>query len=120
MKEAAREAVGQVKAGVSSTASKLKESAEEMASQRRDQAGATVGRLSENLHDTARSMEEEDPNIAHYAHRVADRLDRVADYVRNRDLVALRDDAAVMARRHPVAFFGGLFRFRAPTAARAG
>jgi hypothetical protein len=109
IKEAARDAAGQVKETASQTASKLKESAAEIAAQRRSQAADQVGRVGQSLHNTAQSMEEEDPNIAHYAHRIADRLDHVAEYVRNRDLAALKDDASDMARRHPVAFFGGLF-----------
>ncbi len=109
VKDAAREAGEHIKQTVSSTASKIKESAADIADQRRTQAADQVGRIGQNIHSTARSMENEDPNIAHYAHRIADRLDNVADYVRNRDLAALKDDAADLARRHPVAFLGGLF-----------
>lgn len=109
LKEVAREAAGQMKQSVSSTAADLKASAVSMADQRRTQAADQVGRVGQTLHSTARSMEEEDPNIAHYAHQLADRIDHVAEYVRNRDLNALKNDATDFARRHPVAFFGGLF-----------
>jgi hypothetical protein len=41
-------------------------------------------------------------------HRAAERLENVANYVRDRDFAALREDAASLARRHPAAFFGGM------------
>ena len=109
IKEVAQDAAGRVKQSVSETASKLKGSAAEMAEQRRAETADRVGRVGQSLHNTAQSMEQEDPNIAHYAHRIADRLDHVADYVRNRDLAAMKEDASDLARQHPVAFFGGLF-----------
>ncbi len=61
------------------------------------------------MHNTAQSMEHEDPNIAWVTHQVADRVQGVADYLRTRDLSEVRSDAENFARRHPVAFFGGLF-----------
>jgi hypothetical protein len=108
-KDTARDVAEQVKQTASSSASKFKESAADMAARRRVQTAEEVGRFGESLHKTAKSMEEEDPNIAYYAHRLADRLDHVAEYVRNRDLGALKEDMANLARRHPVAVLGGLF-----------
>jgi hypothetical protein len=61
------------------------------------------------MHDTARSLEEQDPNIAWFTHRAADKIQGVADYVRSQDFRALRADAEDVARRHPAVFFGGLF-----------
>jgi len=109
VKDAAHEAGEHIKQTVSSTAARFKEGAADIADQRRTQAADQVGRVGQTLHNTARSMEEEDPNIAHYAHRIADRIDNVADYVRNHDFASLKNDAADLARRHPVAFLGGLF-----------
>jgi hypothetical protein len=67
-----------------------------------------VGGYSSAIHETADSLEEKDPNIAWFTHRAADRLQGVADYVRDSDFRSLKTDVENMARRHPIAFFGGL------------
>ena len=61
------------------------------------------------IHESARNLEPQDPNIAWATHRVADRVEGLAEYLRNSDLQDLRTDAEALALRHPVAFFGGLF-----------
>ncbi len=79
------------------------------ATQERQQATAgKIGGYSDRLRETARSLEEEDPNIAHFANKAADRLQEVADYVRDADFARLRADATTIAQRHPVLFMGGL------------
>src|SRR5690606_21761859 len=67
-----------------------------------------VGSYSSAIHESARSLEEQDPNIAWLTHRAAEGLESVANYVRDRDFSGLREDAASLARRHPAAFFGGM------------
>jgi hypothetical protein len=71
-------------------------------------AAGKIGGYSDRLRDTASSMEEEDPNIAHFTNQAADRLQQVADYVRDADFSRLQADASALARRHPVLFMGGL------------
>jgi hypothetical protein len=98
VRRTASPAIDQTKEKVSAAANRGKE--------------AIADRLSgygEHLRNTARSAEEEDPNIAHFAHTAADRLERVADYVREADFGRLREDAADVARRHPSLFMGGMF-----------
>lgn len=109
IKESARETVEQVKHAATSTASRAKEEAGRMASEKKRTAAEKIGGYSNAIHDSAKSLEEKDPNIAWFTHRAADRLQGVADYVRERDFVDLRRDAEDVARRHPLAFFGGLF-----------
>lgn len=107
--QTAREAAARVKTTASQTASRAKEEAHRIADQKRETAADRVGNYSSALHESAKSLEEQDPNIAWFTHRAADRLQSVADYVRTRDFGALKQDAENLARRHPVAFFGGMF-----------
>jgi len=109
IKTAARETVDQVKSAASSTINSAKEEAAKIASDRKRATAERIGGYSSAIHDSAKSLEEKDPNIAWFTHRAADRLQGVADYVRDRDFRDLRSDAEEMARRHPAVFFGGLF-----------
>lgn len=109
LKTAAAEKTGQLRAAASSTVSRAKAETARIARDKKTAAADRIGGYSSAVHETAKSLEEKDPNIAWFAHRAADRLEQVADYVRTRDLPELRADVATVARRHPAAFFGGLF-----------
>jgi hypothetical protein len=109
IKNVARETAAEIKHAAGSTITRAKEEAEKIATEKRSQAADRIGGYSSAIHDSARSLEEKDPNIAWITHRAADRLERVADYMRNRDARQLRADVEDIARRHPAAFFGGLF-----------
>jgi len=91
------------------TASNVKDEAERVATQQKQSAANRIGEYSSAIHESAKSLEEKDPNIAWFTHRAADRVQSIADYMRNRDFSALRHDVENMARRHPAAFFGGMF-----------
>lgn len=107
----ARDTAQQIKSAAADTATRAREEAERLARERKEQAASRIGGYSSAMHESARSFEEQDPNIAHYTHRAADQLQHVADYVRNVDFTTIRQDAADIARRHPTAFFGGMFVF---------
>lgn len=107
--EAARGTADQVKSSASDTLSRVKGQAIDLVGDRKRQAADRLGRVSSAIHDSANTVEDEDPNIAYYTHRIADRLDSVAEYVRNHDFKGLMEDASGIARRHPTAFLGGVF-----------
>ena len=107
--QTARETAANVKAAASNTAARAKEEAERVASEKKEFAASRLGDFSSAIHDSASSLEEKDPNIAWFTHRAADKLQGVADYMRNRDFADLRRDVEGVARRHPAAFFGGMF-----------
>lgn len=107
--QTARETASKVKAAASDTAAKAKQEAERVATEQKETAANRIGDYSSAIHDSARSLEQKDPNIAWFTHRAADKLQSVADYMRNRDFSDLRRDVEGMARRHPAAFFGGMF-----------
>jgi hypothetical protein len=107
--QTARETATKVKGAASTTALRAKEEAGRFVSEKKETTANRIGSYSSAIHDTARSLEEKDPNIAWFTHQAADRLQHVADYMRNRDFSALREDAEDLARRHPATFFGGMF-----------
>lgn len=104
----AKEATAKVGSAASEAATRVKETAERVATEKKDTVADRVGSYGSAIRESARSLEEQDPNIAWLTHRAAERLESVANYVRDRDFTGLRDDAARLARRHPAAFFGGM------------
>lgn len=107
--QTARDAAAKIKSTAGETAARAKEEAGRLGRDKKEQAASRVGGYSSALHESAKSFEEQDPNIAWFTHQAADRLQGVADYMRNRDFAGLRVDAENVARRHPAVFFGGMF-----------
>jgi hypothetical protein len=107
--QTARDAAAKVKNAANQTAARAKEEAERFATEKKETAANRIGSYSSAMHETAQSLEEKDPNIAWFSHQAADKLQGIADYMRSRDLGSLRQDAEDIARRHPAAFFGGMF-----------
>lgn len=80
-----------------------------MASEKKDAVASSVANYSSAIHESASSLEQKDPNLAWFTHRAADKLQGIAEYLRTKDIRAMRDDGEKLACRHPAAFFGGLF-----------
>ncbi|HTO03842.1 MAG TPA: hypothetical protein VL069_09085, partial [Opitutus sp.] len=106
--QTAKEAKAKIGSAATDAASKLKEGAEKLVSDKKETVADRVGAYGSAMHESAKSLEQQDPNIAWLTHRAAEKLEGVANYVRDRDFLGLRDDAADLARRHPAAFFGGM------------
>lgn len=107
--QTARDTAAKVKNATSDTVAKAKDEAQRIATEKKDAAAERLGGYSSAIRDTARAIEEKDPNIAWFTNRAAEKLQSVADYVRDRDFASLRGDCESMARRHPAVFFGGMF-----------
>ena len=107
--DTARDTAARIKSAASDTAARAKSEAQRLASETKEDTANRIRGYSSAMHESAKSLEDQDPNIAWATHRVADRIQGVADYVRESDFDTLRRDAESIARRHPVAFFGGLF-----------
>jgi hypothetical protein len=105
----ARDTAARIKSAASDTAERAKSEAQRIASETKEQTASRIGGYGSAMYESAKSFEQQDPNIAWATHRVADRIQGMADYVRTSDLSDLRADAENFARRHPLAFFGGLF-----------
>lgn len=107
--QTARETASKVKSATSNAAARAKEEVEKVATDKKREAADRFQHYSSAIHDSAKSMEEKDPNIAWVSHRAADKLQGMADYMRNKNFSELRHDAEDWARRHPALFFGGMF-----------
>jgi hypothetical protein len=107
--EKARETATHVKSAASDATARAKDKLQQIAAERKEQTARRLGNYGSAIHESARSLEDQDPNIAWFTHRCADQIDQVAHYVRTHDFDALRRDAEDVARRHPAAFFGGMF-----------
>lgn len=114
---AVRTAADTIKDRASEATARVKESASDMVEQRRDDMADRIDGVGNALHETAHSVEGEDPNIAWLTEQASTRLQRAADYVRSCSWPKLREDAGDFARRHPIAFYGGLFALGAAAGA---
>jgi hypothetical protein len=110
VKGALRDTKEKIKAKSKEFATEAKEKGEDYIRQGRERAADRIGAVSESVRQTAERFDrEDDPNIAEYTRRVADKLEHAARYVRQRDLNQLRHDTENLARRYPTMFFGSLF-----------
>lgn len=108
--QAARDTAAKVKSATSGTVAKAKNEAARVVTEKKETAANRIGGYSEAIRDTARSIEEKgDPNIAWFTNQAADKLQGVADYLRQSDFACVRGDCEGIARRHPAVFFGGMF-----------
>lgn len=107
--ETAKDAASKIKSAASETAAKAKEQASRIATDQKETTAKRIDSYSSAIRDSAKSLEEKDPNIAWFTQRAADKLQGVADYMRTRDFHGLRADAEGLARRNPAVFFGGMF-----------
>lgn len=105
----ARDTAQRIKSAATDTAERAKSEAQRMASTTKEETANRIGGYSSAMHESARSLEQQDPNIAWATHRIADRVQSAADYLRTRDFAGMKSDVEEFARRHPLAFFGGLF-----------
>ena len=80
--------------------------------ERKDRAAEQLGSFAGSLREAARKLEDGDGGataLGRYAQTAADQVDRVSQYLRDRDLQAFVRDAETFARRHPDVFLGGTF-----------
>ena len=105
----ARETAARIKSVAGDTADRAKAEAQRFASETKDTTASRIGGYGAAIHESAKTIEQQDPNIAWATHRLAERVEGFADYLRSSDLTDMKNDVEAFARRHPVAFFGGLF-----------
>lgn len=112
VKDEAKHLASQAKDQVSGMASQAKGHVQNLVSERKDRAAEQIGNFAGSLRDAARKLEEGDGGataLGRYATTAADQVDRVSQYLRDRDLDSFVRDAETFARRHPDVFLGGTF-----------
>ena len=73
-------------------------------------AAQTLGTVAGALRGAAQDLQQgEVAALGTYAQSAAEQLDKVAGYLREKDLKGLTRDAETFARRHPEVFLGGAF-----------
>lgn len=135
-KQQARAATEQVKQGASDAARQVKEQVKSGAQAVTEQAGQQAAEAARMIREHGTTMlgdqkqraaggletvgsairgaaerlhEAKDDNIAHYMDAAAESVERASNYLKQRDVGQLFDDAQSLARRRPEWFFGGAF-----------
>jgi gas vesicle protein len=110
LKDKVRETKETLKSKTKEIVEQAKQRGEEYVEQNKERAAQRIGGVGETIRQSAERLEKEnDPNIAHYTRLVAEKLEGAASFIRERDLTQLRQEGEDIARRHPAAFFGGMF-----------
>jgi len=78
--------------------------------ERKGNAAQSLGTVAEALREAANKLGEGEAGpLGSYAESAAEQVDKVARYLREKDLESLSRDAQTFARRHPEVFLGGAF-----------
>lgn len=113
VKEQAKGLASEAKQEVTGMASQAKEHVQNLVGERKDKAAEQIGSFANSLRDAARKLEDGEGGgataLGRYATTAADQVDRVSQYLRDRDLQSFVRDAETFARRHPDVFLGGTF-----------
>lgn len=80
------------------------------ASQQKDRATGQLHSISSALRETSGSLRgNQQESIAGYVEQAASQVDRLSDYLNNRSVTDLFEEAQDFARREPALFLGGAF-----------
>jgi uncharacterized protein YjbJ (UPF0337 family) len=112
VKEEAKGLASEAKNQALGMASQAKGHVQNLVGERKDRAAEQISNFAGSLRDAARKLEEGDGGataLGRYATTAAEQVDRVSQYLRDRDLGSFVRDAETFARRHPDVFLGGTF-----------
>jgi hypothetical protein len=112
MKDEAQQKTGEVMEQARQTTGQAmdqaRESAFTMLDQQKGRAAEGLGSFASALRQTGESLEENDQGTwGQYAQRAADRVEEIADQLRNRDVDEILYEVENFARREPEIFLGG-------------
>jgi hypothetical protein len=106
--------VGKVVEDAKGQFSHLVESAKDQAAgaaeEQKEAARGQLSTVAGALREVAHKLEQDDASaVGAYASGAADQVDRVARYLKGKDLATLTRETETFARRHPELFLGGAF-----------
>jgi ElaB/YqjD/DUF883 family membrane-anchored ribosome-binding protein len=116
--QSGRQAGAQQGAGVIEKAQDLAGQVQQKATQRvesgltrgKGQAAETLNTLAQSLVTSGQQLRERNQeNVSRYVDQVADRVQRVSNYLQNTDVSEIIDSTEQFARRRPALFLGGAF-----------
>jgi gas vesicle protein len=110
IREQAMAAGEQLKHQASDAAQQFKERSRTMASEQKERVADEISGVGAAIRDAAHRLhDDEDHNVARYTEALANQVDKVSGYLRNRDIGGLMHDCEDVARRRPEVFIGGMF-----------
>lgn len=110
VKEEVQRLAGDAKEGTAQVAERAKETVSQTATTSKEQAAERIGNLASSFRDAGQMMDSGDAAlVGRYAGLAADELEKVASWLRGRDLKEIVRDTETFARRHPDLFMGGAF-----------
>lgn len=112
VKEQAKELASEAKQEALGMASQARDHVQNLVGERKDRAAEQLGSFAGSLRDAARKLEDGDGGataLGRYAQTAAEQVDRVSQYLKDRDMTTFVRDAETFARRHPDVFLGGTF-----------
>ena len=95
------------KAKLGEVAEPVKEKAIEVAEQQKDAGADQVGHFAQAMHGAASALEKEMPQLANYVHDAGQKLESLADDLRNGSVDDLMDRFGSYAKDQPALVFGG-------------
>lgn len=108
--DSAHKAVEHAREAARDTTRRIREQGTSLATAQKERAAEELSHFGRAIHRAAETLHDEgDHNIADYADMAAGQIDQATDYLRERDLGALVDDAEETTRRRPELVYGGLF-----------
>jgi gas vesicle protein len=110
VREIGKDTVQQLKETARETADSWKGEAESTASEQKNRVAGKVTDYSAAVRRASEKLKEDhEDNIARYTEAVADKLDEVSGYIRDRNFDDMWEDAEDLARKRPEIFLGGMF-----------
>lgn len=112
--ESARETVDELRRATRDAAHEAKEAGKEAmvhrSQRQKNRAEATLDSVAQALHEASETLRrDEREQLGRYTEQAAERVERLGDYLENRELDALFRDVQSMARRRPELFIGGCY-----------
>jgi len=91
-------------------AGRVKERATAQLASQKDKATDGLGSVAQAVRDTTQHLRnQQHDQVAQYAEKAADQIDRLSQHLKNKNVTELLDDAQRLARRQPALFIGGAF-----------
>lgn len=110
LKQMGRETKDRAAQAARQTTSQVRDRATEAVAQQKNRLAEEVSVFGLALHRAAETLESNDDKVAgQYAHKAADWIDGIANFLREKDVTAMTRTCGDFTRRHPEVVLGGLF-----------
>lgn len=110
IKAGAQQATQQVKQTAFDAARAIREHGQQLFGQQKDRAAEELAKVSAAVRKAGDKLDQEnDPNLAHYVHGLAEQVGRASNYLKGQDFGRLIADAQRFGRQRPEWLLGGMF-----------